>query len=63
LLVIPKTRWNFKLKNNMKVNTKKFNIEELLKVEGAKCVVTEKNEPNITLIAQAFINLSKQTNL
>jgi len=47
----------------MKVNTKKFNIEELLKVEGAKCVVTEKNEPNITLIAQAFINLSKQTNL
>lgn len=47
--------------NNLMEKPKKFNIEELLKIEGAKCVVTEKNEPNITLIAQAFINLRKQT--
>ncbi|MGE6488791.1 hypothetical protein [Paenisporosarcina sp. NPDC076898] len=40
---------------------KVINIEELLKVEGAKCTVTEKNEPNISIIAQAFINLGNQS--
>jgi hypothetical protein len=39
----------------------KVNIKELLKVEGAKCIVKEKNKPNITLMAKAFMNLRKET--
>lgn len=40
---------------------KSVSIKELLNVEGAHCIVTEKNKPNMTLMASAFINLRKET--
>lgn len=37
------------------------NIMELLKEENKNVIVTEKNKPNLSLLAQAFINLRKES--
>lgn len=42
-------------------NLKLVNIKELLKLEGGTSIVTEKNKPNINLMANAFVNLRRET--
>ena len=39
----------------------RVDIMELLKVDSAKCNVTEKNKPNLKLMANAFISLRKES--
>lgn len=46
---------------NTYIKNDKLDIKALLELEGAENIVTEKNKPNIKLMAQAFINLEKES--
>ncbi|MEO4052947.1 hypothetical protein [Solibacillus sp. CAU 1738] len=50
-----------KKEKKVDIAERRINIEEFLKVEVTNVIVTKRNEPNMKLMAQAFVDLMNQS--